>query len=264
MNQEPLLVETQGSVATLTLNRPEKRNSLTPDLLQKLRDSLDGLAGRDDIRAVVLTGTGEKAFSSGFDVASLPARIEEEDAEEPDTNPLEVAVQGIVRYPYPVIAMINGHAFGAGCELALSCDLRVAADDIRMGLPPAKLGLIYPLNGMLRIVQRSGLQAARELFFTGRILEPARIRELRLVDYQIPRQTLPEFTAALAEEIAGNAPLSLKGTKFVMRAIENSLQLTESERAEIKRLTVHAFNSEDCKEGLSAFWEKRKPIFRGC
>ena len=178
-------------------------------------------------------------------------------------NPLETAISAILNYPYPVIAMINGVAFGGGCELAVCCDLRVAADDIFMGMPPAKLGVVYSYIGLARFVQNIGFPATRELFYTGRRFDTQRLRELGLVDYAVPRNQLESFTYGLAGEIAANAPLSIKGTKRILGMLSRASALSEEDAETAHRIRIQAFNSEDIKEGQQAFREKRKPVWKG-
>ena len=264
MNDDILLVERDGYVVTLTLNRPEKRNSLSPDLLIRLHQTLNGLAQNDGVRAVILRGQGDLSFSSGYDIAAIPTGTTPEiEKTRNNQDPLRLATRSIIDFPYPVIAMLNGYAFGAGCELAVSCDLRIAADDIRMGMPPAKLGLVYPLAGLIRFIQTLGFSRTRELFFIGRFYGGPRILEMGLVDYMVPRQELEPFTRQLAEEIAGNAPLSIKGHKRILNLLAGSIRLEEDDRKEAERILMEAVNSEDLKEGQAAFLEKRKPLFKG-
>lgn len=176
---------------------------------------------------------------------------------------VESLLQCLVSFPMPVIAMLNGFAFGLGCELAICCDLRIGAEDIRMGMPPAKLGLVYPWTGLQRFIQGIGLQSAKELFFTGRTYKGERIKDFGLVDYFVPRGKLEEFTYNLAEEIAGNAPLALKGTKSVINMLLRSNQLDEIQRTEAESIFKETLFSEDAQEGQAAFLEKRKPRFKG-
>lgn len=264
MEDDPLLVSKEGHVCTLVINRPHKRNALTPGLLGTLCRLLGELGQTDDIRAIILRGKGEQAFSSGYDIGALPTGLPaEEQDQQIRHNPLEMAVNAILTYPYPVIAMINGVAFGGGCELAACCDLRVAADDIFMGMPPAKLGVVYSHIGLARFVQNIGFPATRELFYTGRRFGAQRLRELGLVDYAVPRNQLESFTCGLAAEIAANAPLSIRGTKRILGMLSRASALSEEDAETARRLVTQAFNSEDLKEGQQAFKEKRKPIWKG-
>lgn len=264
MEKEILLVQRKGNICTLVLNRPEKRNSLSPLLLSEVERALKGLSLDDTIRTVIIRGAGEKAFSSGYDISAIPTNFSREVQEKwKKENPLEMCLEQIVNYPYPVIAMLNGSAYGAGCELAICCDIRVAADDIQMGMPPAKLGVVYDPHGIQRFIQVVGLRRTKEIFFTGRYYHGPRLLEMGLVDYLVPRKDLESFTYNLAEEIAGNAPLSLKGTKRILNMLMKTHVLTEEEQREAEDIISRAFNSQDLKEAQAAFLEKRSPKFTG-
>ena len=264
MTEDLLLVEKTDHIATLILNRPQKGNSLTPDMFIRLHEVLDDFSHGDEVRCVVIRGAGEKAFCSGYDVSALPTKASPEiQARLRDQNPMELAVHSLVNFPYPVIAMLNGHAFGAGCELAVCCDLRLAADDIRVGMPPAKLGIVYMVEGLKRFTQVLGFPRTREMFFSGRSYTSTRLKEMGLVNYLLPRQELETFTYELAGEIAGNAPLALKGTKRILNLLAGTVRLPEGDLLEAEELVAQAFASEDLKEGQTAFLEKRKPVFKG-
>ena len=264
MGSKLLLIERNKNVCTLVLNRPEKKNSLSPELVELLLQTLNELSADDRIRAVVIRGAGDNAFCSGYDIRSLPTQLSEDVREKLKTlNPVESLFKTIVNYPYPVIAMINGMAFGAGCELSICCDIRIGADNIRMGMPPAKLGLVYPWTGLQRFIQVIGLKSTREIFFTGRIYDGIRLKEIGLVDYLVPRDELKTFTYQMAEEIAANAPLALKGTKSVLNLLLETVQPDKSSMQEAESITETAFGSEDIREGQLAFLEKRKPTFKG-
>ena len=264
MNKKLLLVQKKNNVCTLALNRPEKQNSLSIELIELLESALKELAQDDAVRTLILRGTGDKAFCSGFDICSIRTSSKGNMNERLKTlDPVDSLLQTLVSFPIPIIAMLNGLAFGLGCELAICCDLRVGAEDIRMGMPPAKLGLVYQWTGLQRFIQSIGLQSAKEMFFTGRSYKGRRIKELGLVDYFVPREKLEEFTYNLAEEIAGNAPLALKGTKKIMNLLLRSNQLDETLIKEAQSLFKEALFSEDMQEGQAAFLEKRKPRFKG-
>lgn len=264
MSDDLLLLDIRDNVATLTLNRPAKKNSLSPDLVKRLSDAFDDLAAGDTIPVVVIRGFGSQAFCAGYDIGSLPTR----GSGDPSRNlkkldAVENLFKTVVNYPMPVVAMINGAAFGAGCELSVCCDIRVGAEDIRMGMPPAKLGLVYPWSGLQRFLQVVGLKNIREIFYTGRSYQGKRLKEIGLVDYLVPRSELEAFTYKMAAEIAANAPLALKGTKRVLNLLLGGLQPPGGSRREAELLTEGAFRSEDLREGQRAFLEKRKPVFRG-
>jgi enoyl-CoA hydratase/carnithine racemase len=254
----------ENNVCTLTLNRPEKKNSLSPELAKILLQTLEEIAADDTIRTVVIRGAGDKAFCAGYDIGSLPTGRSDDSREKLKTlNLVESLFKTIIDYPFPVIAMINGVAFGAGCELAVCCDIRIGADNIRIGMPPAKLGLVYPWSGLQRFIQVIGLKSTKEIFFTGRAYEGIRLKELGLVDYLIPGEKLESFTCRMAEEIAANAPLALKGTKRVLNLLLRASQFDKNNMKEAESITRASFLSEDLKEGQMAFLEKRKPQFKG-
>jgi enoyl-CoA hydratase/carnithine racemase len=145
LNHQLLSKQTKNNICTLTLNRPEKNNSLSIELVELLSSSLKELAIDDGVRAIILRGAGDKAFCSGFDIGSLPTQSRgDADQRLKLLDQVESLLQILANFPYPMIAMLNGFAFGLGCELAMCCDIRIGAEDIRMGMPPAKLGLVYP------------------------------------------------------------------------------------------------------------------------
>ncbi len=259
-----LLTETRGRIGILTLNRPERRNALSPRLLIALHEQIEAWSRKDEIRSVVITGAGEKAFSSGYDIVAIPTDLTPETASRlRDRNPLQLALESVKQFPYPTIAMLNGHCFGGAVHLALCCDLRTGADDIAVGMPPARLGIVYPHEGIAQLVQVVGMARAREVLFTGRSYRGEELRSSGLVDRLVPRSELAFTTYALAEEIAANAPLSLRGIKRILNLIEASAPLSEAARREAEALFAAALRSEDAKEGQRAFLEKRKPSFVG-
>ena len=264
MPEDPLLINRKNNVVTLTLNRPEKKNSLSVELVENLLKALEDLADDDTVRALVIRGSGDKAFCSGFDIRSLPTLSSDNVKDKlKSLNPVEALFDGVINFPWPVIAMINGVAFGAGCELAICCDIRIGAAQARMGMPPAKLGIVYPWKGLKRYIQTVGLKTTREMFFTGRTYQGQRLKELGLLDYLISADQLESFTYQMAEEIAANAPLAVRGTKRVLNLLLQADALDQSSIAEAESITEAAFFSEDLKEGQMAFIEKRKPVFKG-
>lgn len=263
MNNHLLLVQAKNNICTLTLNRPEKKNSLSLELVERLRSTLEELAEDNSVRVIILRGSGDQAFCSGFDIGALPAQSEgDADQRLKSLDQVESLFQCLIGFPYPVIAMLNGFAFGLGCELAMCCDIRIGVEDIRMGVPPAKLGMVYPWAGLLRFIQSIGLQSTKEMFFTGRTYTGRRIKELGLVDYLVPGGELEEFTYGMAEEIAGNAPLALKGLKKVINLLMQSNRLDQAQIKEALSIFKAALFSEDMQEGQAAFLEKRKPRFK--
>ena len=215
MDNEILLIERKGYVCTLVLNRPEKRNSLSPDLLIEIHQTLQEFSKDDTIRTIIIRGAGDRAFSSGYDIGAIPTKITPEiQGRLKAQNPLELALESVANYPYPVIAMLNGYAFGAGCELAVSCDIRIGADDIRMGMPPAKLGVVY-FSGRLATVH-PGHWAIRD---QGTVFHRPLLRHLADqrdgtggLSYSQVRARILYLRPCRGDRFS-NAPLSLRGTK---------------------------------------------------
>jgi len=262
--EELLLVQKEGNICTLTINRPERRNSLNPEILLKLGDTLNALKEEGEVRVVVIRGVGEQAFSSGYDIGRIGTGgggVPEETG--PRRNPLEYGMSSVLAYPYPVIAMIYGYAVGAGLELAVTCDLRLAADNAHLGITPAKLGVVYSPSGIQKFLNLVGIAHTKELFYTGRLIEAQRAREKGLVDYVFPAVELESATYELAREIAENAPLSISGAKSTVSKLLSYQTLCPEDEAELRELQARAMRSEDLREGQRAFMEKRKPNFVG-
>jgi enoyl-CoA hydratase len=176
---------------------------------------------------------------------------------------MEYGMGSVRDFPYPVIAMIYGYAVGAGLELAVTCDLRLAADTARLGITPAKLGVVYSPAGIQKFLNVVGVPQTKELFYTGRLIDAQRAREIGLVDHVYPEAELATATYELAQEIAGNAPLSVSGVKATVSRLLRYQTLSPEDEAELGRLQAEAYRSEDLKEGQRAFMEKRKPRFIG-
>jgi len=264
MGSDVLLCEKRGSVRTLIFNRPEKRNSLTPALLIDLYQSLQDLAQDETVRTLVFRGAGEKAFSAGYDISAIPTNVSPEVKEAlKRQSPVELALDSVKNFPYPTIAMLNGFTFGAGCNLAICCDIRIGVQDLRIGMPPVKLGVVYHPEGLKQFLEVLGMARTREVFLTGRTYSGVEAKEVGLVNHLVPREQLEPYTYGLAEEITQGAPLSLKGIKRILNLFGKSLALSESDIKEARHLVGEAFASEDLREGQMAFLEKRPPNFKG-
>jgi enoyl-CoA hydratase/carnithine racemase len=251
--------EPAPGVALLTISNPDKRNALDRTLLESLRFALERL----DARCVVLTGEG-RAFCAGYDIEELLAEGYDDGADEESHHPFPTALAAIEAYPYPVLAALNGATIGGGLELAIACDLRIAADTVQMGMPPAKLGVVYATAGLNRFLTTIGAARTRELFLTGRRIDAATAERWGLVNEVVEAEALPGAALALAQEIAANAPLSLRGNKAGIRELVASAGTLDPIVADVldaERRT--AFESEDLREGLRAFGEKRAPVWRG-
>ncbi len=256
-----LLEERRGRVLVLTINRPDKMNSLSPEIMLRLGDRLNELAGSDEVRCVVVTGAGGKAFSSGYDIGRIPGRGEGQEG--PRRNPLEYGLEAIANFPYPVVAAIRGFALGAGLHLALACDLRVATPESTFGMPPVKLGVVYPLEGYALFVRSLGVTGAKALFLTGRRFTSEEALHLGILTHVEPDSTFDAYVEDLAREIAEeNAPLAVKGAKRILNRLALGPPSPEDE-AEARHLMAAAFQSADALEARRAFAEKRKPQFSG-
>lgn len=262
--KKSLLVKKEGYVAILTFCRPEKRNALSPMLLIELHQTLEAFAKTDDVRCVVFRGDGDSAFSSGYDISAIPTKVSPEIQEAlKKQNPLELALNSVRNYPYPTIAMINGYAFGAGFNLCACCDIRIAADDVKMGMPPAKLGLIYHPAGLQQFIEAYGISKTKDIFFSAQTYTGNALLDRGIVDYMVKRSDLETFTRDYASRITENAPLSLKGMKKIINMFGNAMALDAETVKQAEKIIAAGFQSDDLKEGQTAFLEKRKPNFTG-
>jgi enoyl-CoA hydratase/carnithine racemase len=250
------------AVARLTLNNPEKRNPLDHEVLDAIAAALPGLADGIETRCVIVTGAG-RAFSAGYDIGAIPEGSFERDAEALVAHPFHAAMDAVSAHRYPVIAAINGHCLGGGLELAVRCDLRVCAASAKLGMPPAKLGLIYGHTGLERFIDVIGVAGTRELFLTGRNVDAERAERIGLVNWTVADDEVEGFALALAQEVAANAPLSMTGNKLAIETLARFPRLTPEQERELIELRESCFASEDFREGIAAFAEKRKPEWRG-
>ncbi|MER3446996.1 MAG: enoyl-CoA hydratase [Candidatus Dadabacteria bacterium] len=258
-----LITEEKDSICTITLNRPEKRNLLTPNMLIEIDSELRRLKTDGEIRCVVIRGSGDKAFSSGYDISAIGKIKDDMMRDYRGDHPLIIASRAIENFPYPVIAMINGHAFGGGLELAMTCDIRISVDDALFAMPPAKLGVIYTYTGIRKFLNVIGLGYTKELFLVGRNIDAKRAEKMGLVNYIVSRPDLEEFTYKLASEISENAPLSMSTMKTMINAWQRNQSTSRDDEELIKEMILKVQESEDYKEGQRAFAEKRRPKFRG-
>jgi enoyl-CoA hydratase/carnithine racemase len=253
--------EERGLARIVVVDNPAKRNALDFQALEELEGACAG-AARDGVRCLVLRGAGDEAFSSGFDLAEMALTSRRGDR--PD-EAVERAADALSALPCPTVAFLNGVAFGGAFELAVTCDLRVARAGVKLAMTPAKLGVVYPEGGLRRFADLVGSARTRELFFTGRAIDSETALAWGLVNRVAPAATAEADALALAEEIAGNAPLSVRGMKRILRLLEGAHErgLSAAEREEIADLRRRAFESADLREGRRAWEERRPPRFKG-
>ena len=253
-----LLDEPADHVVRLRISNPEKRGALDHELLDALAETVRGL----EARCLLVTGKGEM-FSAGYDIGTFDEPHFEEQAEKLVAHPFHAAIEAIEAFPYPSVAALNGHAIGGGLEVALSCDVRLGARGIKLGMPPARLGLIYSHTGLQKFIEVCGVANTNELFFAGRNVDAERGYDMGLINRIVEPEQLDEAALELAAEIGSNAPLSLEGNKRVIRELRaHPGKLPADLERELVELRESCFRSEDFREGVRAFGEKRKPHWK--
>jgi enoyl-CoA hydratase/carnithine racemase len=250
------------AVARIAIRNPRKRNALDHEILGGIAELMPRLDEGIETRCVVITGS-EGMFSAGYDIGDIPDEVFAEEAEKLVAHPFSRAIEAVEDFPFPTLAAINGHALGGGLELALSCDLRIAGERAKLGMPPAKLGLIYSHTGLLKFIDAVGPARTRELFLTGRNLSAERAEAIGLVNWVAADDEIERRAVELAAEVASNAPLSLRGNKRIIRRLTSFSRLSPEERQEVIELRLSSFRTEDFREGVRAFGEKRKPRWQG-
>ena len=253
--------ERDGHVARVVLNQPARRNAMRYTMWRELGQTMEALAADDGVRVAVLTGAGEQAFCAGADISEFdewrttPARSSEYNAA------AHRACTALERFPKPVVASIHGSCVGGGFELALLCDIRVAASDARFAVTPAKLGLGYDLDDTRLLVSRLGAPATREILFTGRMFTAEEALRLGVVSRVVAPSDLDAAVSGYVETIVANAPLSVRASKAIIAEAEKAP--AERDEALCTELVAQCYASEDYAEGRRAFAEKRPPVFKG-
>lgn len=255
---ETITVEKRGRVAVLTINRPDKLNALSSKVHSEGVAALDELRGDDTVRVVIITGSGEKAFIAGADISEFEGQTPVTQRNSFFERSL---FNSIDTFPKPVIAMINGFCLGGGNELAMACDIRIASDNARFSQPEINLGIMCGGGGTQRLTRLIGEGRAMEMALTGDMIDAATAHRFGLVNHVHPADQLEAETMKLAEKIAEKAPIALQLSKEAVKFASRS-NLDEGLRREVDLFAI-CFSTEDKKEGVSAFLEKRKPEFKG-
>lgn len=259
MAYENLLVSVSDRIATITVNRPKSLNALTPSTMRELGAALEEIAARGDVGVVLLTGAGEKAFVAGADISEMRNMTA--------VQAMEFSLYGqgvlerIERLPQPVIGVINGYALGGGCELAMACDLLIAADTAKFGQPEVNLGIIPGNGGTQRLPRLVGRNLAKEMVLTGEMISAQRAYEIGLANRVVPRAELMNAAREMAEKILSKGPVAVRTAKLAMnRGLD--LDLSNACALESSIFAV-GFSTADRAEGMAAFLEKRKAVFTG-
>lgn len=248
----------EGPVATLTLNREPQRNAFNLAMWAALPEIAAGVAADARIRVLLVRGAGERAFSGGADIAEFPQVYETAATARAYNDAVRAGQSAMARLPKPVIAVVWGACVGGGCGLSLACDLRFAAEGARFGIPPAKLGAAYSFGDVKQLMQLVGPARAKDILFSGRLLEAGEALRIGLIDRVFPADALAAEAMAYAETLSTLSPVSLATSKRMVQAIRDG---AEEETPELRALFDAAFASEDFQEGYRAFLEKRPPVF---
>ena len=261
MIEQPVLVDRRADITIITINRPEARNAVDARVHEAVGDALEAADADCDVRAVIVTGAGNRTFCAGADLVALSRgeRLVPND-------PVKVAwgFAGLIRHPIstPVIAAVNGHALGGGLEITLACDLAVAVEDATFGLPEVKRGLFAAAAGVFRLPEQVPRKIAMELILTGDPISARRALELGLINAIAPRERLLDVALELAGRIAVNAPLSVQASKRLAQGIvEGVVPREESAWSQNRAESRLVFSSADSREGPKAFAEKRAPVW---
>ena len=258
---DKMLSRKEGRVGYVIFNNPERHNAVSLDMWEATERMLETFRNDDEVRVVVLTGAGGKAFVSGADISKFGEERSNKAAIDRYNVTVDRTSAAIHEFPKPTIAMIRGYCVGGGVGLALCCDMRICSDNSRFAVPAAKLGLGYGFTGIKRLVDVVGPSFAKEIFFTARQFDATEAREMGLVNRVRPDAEVEAYVQSYADMIAGNAPLTVDSVKFI---VGNTVKdETKRDLAKCENLVSACFASKDYIEGRNAFMEKRKPAFTG-
>ena len=259
MSQNIIYEEIKPNIGLLTINREKTLNTLSLETVTELREFIDNQLSNEDIRVLIITGAGKKAFVAGADISQMKAMSK--DGFNDYCQISHGNFNNLQNLKIPVIAAINGYALGGGSELALACDIRIASDNAKLGFPETKLGLFPCWGGSQRALRLLGIGRAKELIFTGDMISAEQAADIGMVDKVVKQDDLMEQVVSIAEKISGNSPLAIGYAKEMINRGQD-LELAESLELELQK-GVECFDSYDREEGMSAFLEKRTAEFKG-
>ena len=261
MNENLIRTEIRGPLGLIIFNRPEKRNAMNFEMLKALPGVVAEMEKAPELRVLIFRGAGESAFCAGGDITEFPGYGENREKAEEWHRVLVGAIDSVHRTELTTLAMLHGPAAGAGCEIALACDLRLAAEDAKLGITGSRLGFPIPFHNALRLVSLAGPANAKRLLYTAELADAREAFRMGLVDKVVSKEDLEAETLALAGKIAAQAPLAQRGIK---KTVDGAVRGWSAEEEEASRERfVEAYLSEDFREGVRAFLEKRPPVFQG-
>ncbi len=261
VDQTLILASQTGHLAFVVFNRPEKRNSLNFQMLEMLPGILQELTKNPDLRVIIFRGSGDAAFCAGGDITEFKQHAQSRQNAEKWHEVLVGAIESVYNLEIPTLAMVHGPAAGAGCEIAMACDIRLVAPDARFGITGSRIGFPIPFRNAVRLVSLVGPANAKRMLYTGDFIPAEEAHRMGLATALVKKEDLEKRTLDLANEIAANAPLAQGAIKRTIDRIVQDPSLSSVK--DPSRWFVEAFLSRDLQEGVNAFLEKRKPVFKG-
>jgi enoyl-CoA hydratase len=261
LSESKIIERKEGAVGWLVFSNPAKRNAMSVNMWEAIPHALERFGADPEIRVVALTGEGDKAFVSGADISQFETQRSGPEAVQRYEEISEGAQRLIHEFDKPTVAVVRGYCLGAGVNIALACDLRIAADDARFGIPAARMGLGYRASSLKNLVDAVGAANAREFLITARQFTAAEALHIGLAHHVVPVSDFPAFTKKFLEDIASNAPLTMRSAKRIIRELGRTADSFDAARA--RAWMKECYDSADYKEGRTAFMEKRKPVFTG-